>query len=537
MPSIDPIDATPQQLMLAQAMHDFNSMNRESRVEFIERTHPHYDEKEEHWDFCEDTYSGGREWFEDNIFKYHKEGDKQYEKRLERAYRPNHTKEVVDLVNKYIFKSNIARKDDAPEYVKKFWKNSTMNGRSITEFVRLVSQKTSIYGKIWAVVDSTYPETIIPKTVADSDKSMKIYAYILEPKDVLDMAFDELGELDWVKVKERVRDDNLITGSGSVIEQIRIWTRNFWIVIRQKAVKEESKRDYVIVAASTHDLGVVPVIDCTHTFSEDNYTAPSLIDDVAYLDRAVANYLSNLDAIIQDQTYSQLVIPAQSITPDDDGYEKMIEMGTKSIFTYDNTGNDAAPHYISPDHKQATVIIGTIEHLVTQIYSTVGMAGERTKQDNATGIDNSSGVAKAYDFERMNAMLAAKAASLELFENRLLKLVAIYNSQKISDDDLVKYPSNFDVRSLYDEFEIAKQLKDIEAPDEIRKAQMKSLSDKLFTGSKQEILNKIESEIDKDWPKIPDLVNPTASNPNATKPTKDNKQGQNNKPVVKTNNL
>ena len=49
--------------------------------------------------------------------------------------------------------------------------------------------------------------------------------------------------------------------------------------------------------------------------SESPYFSPSLIDDIAYLDRAVANYLSNLDAIIQDQTFSQLAIPVQSLLP------------------------------------------------------------------------------------------------------------------------------------------------------------------------------------------------------------------------------
>lgn len=533
MPAIDSIEPTPKQILMESALQALSAMNREDRVSFIERKHPLYEEKIEHWNFCEDTYSGGREWFEKNIFKYHKEGETQYANRLERAYRPNHTKEVVDLVNKYIFKSSISRKEDAPDYVKKFWKNSTTNGRNITDFVRLVSQKASVYGKVWAVVDSTYPSTEMPKTLAEKDSSLKIYAYILEPRDVLDMAFDELGELNWIKVKERVRDDSFISGNGKIVEQIRFWTKDFWIVVRSNKDK-----DYTVVEASTHDLGVVPIIDCTQVMSEDNYCAPSLIDDVAYLDRAVANYLSNLDAIIQDQTYSQLVIPAQSIRPDDDGYDKMIEMGTKSIFTYDNSSSDSAPHYISPDHKQAGVIIDTITHLVTQIYSTVGMAGERTKQDNAAGIDNSSGVAKAYDFERMNAMLASKASSLELFENRLLKLVAIYNNQSVSKEDLVKYPSNFDVRSLYDEFEIAKQLKEIEAPDELRKVQMKSLSDKLFTGYPDAITKKIESEIESDWPKDPIIADPNTTAPkSAVKTTKENKQGQNNKPAAKTNNL
>ncbi|MCP6576658.1 hypothetical protein NL496_28590, partial [Klebsiella pneumoniae] len=82
--------------------------------------------------------------------------------------------------------------------------------------------------------------------------------------------------------------------------------------------------------------------------SESPYFSPSLIDDIAYLDRAVANYLSNLDAIIQDQTFSQLAIPVQSLLPGDENHAKVMEMGTKRVFTYDSeSGNQ--PFYLSPD--------------------------------------------------------------------------------------------------------------------------------------------------------------------------------------------
>jgi hypothetical protein len=49
-----------------------------------------------------------------------------------------------------------------------------------------------------------------------------------------------------------------------------------------------------------------------------------------------------------------------------------------------------------------------ISKIINEIYHSVGLAGERTKEDNSQGIDNSSGVAKAYDFERVNALLAPR---------------------------------------------------------------------------------------------------------------------------------
>jgi hypothetical protein len=224
----------------------------------------------------------------------------------------------------------------------------------------------------------------------------------------------------------------------------------------------------------------VPAIPVDNRQSENLYSVPALIADIAYLDRAVANYLSNLDAIIQDQTFSQLALPAQSMMPGDDKYDKLIEMGTKRIFTFDGEGGQ--PMYISPDPKQAAMIVEVINKIISEIYHSLGMAGERTKQDNAVGIDNSSGVAKAYDFERLNSLLVEKAASLDLAENRLIGLVLRWYDKPPADDmkDLVKYPENFDVRSLYDEFDVANRLALLDAPEDVRREQMKTLIDKLF---------------------------------------------------------
>ncbi len=102
-----------------------NEAEQRKLKKFLERRHPEYAEMLPHWEFLEDCYEGGREWFEKNIFRYIKEGESEYSDRLQRAYRFNHTREVVDLVNKYLFKMEISRSQDAPESVKRFWKEAT----------------------------------------------------------------------------------------------------------------------------------------------------------------------------------------------------------------------------------------------------------------------------------------------------------------------------------------------------------------------------------------------------------------------------
>src|SRR5690606_6161533 len=104
------------------------------------------------------------------------------------------------------------------------------------------------------------------------------------------------------------------------------------------------------------------------------------------------------------------------------------KLGTSQILLFDGE-QGVAPSYISPDPRQARLIVETISKIINEIYHTVGLAGERTKQDNAVGIDNSSGVAKAYDFERVNALLTAKAAAMQAFANRLETLACIYGGE------------------------------------------------------------------------------------------------------------
>ncbi len=507
---------------------------------FLARRHPEYAAKLPHWDFLEATYEGGREWFKTNIFRYVKEGAKEYKARVDRAYRFNHTREVVDLVQKYIFKSPVTRGADAPQEIKTFWEKATFENLDINQFMKLVGSATSKLGRVYVVTDTSVAEGVISVADAKAAKA-RVYVYLVSPQDALDMGFTEDGELSWILIREHVRDDaDPINSSGDVTCQYRLWTRNYWQLFKIEQGKKP--KDFIVVAGTpfVHDLGEVPVFAVDHVIGDGKYSAPALIDDIAYLDRACGNYLSNVDAIIQDQTFSQLVMPAQGLMPGTDKYDALIEMGTKRIFAYDGEAG-AKPEYISPDVKQATLIITVINKIINEIYHTIGMAGERTKQDNGMGIDNSSGVAKAYDFERMNSLLTSKADSLENAENKIVNLVMKWNGKAALEAELVKYPDTFDTRSLFDEFTIAERLALVDAPKALRQEQMRQVIDKLFPRIAADLRTKMEADL-ADWPLSQEDVMTLASDLKAasqpeafpatgktkakTKAPKEKKQGQ-----------
>lgn len=524
---------------------------------FYDRRHPAYAELLPHWYFLEAAYRGGRAWFGSNIFRYLKEGDEEFKQRVERAYRFNHTREVVELVQKYLFKGEVKRNvSEAPQAVQDFWKRATLTGLDISQLMRTVSAGKSTVGRIAVVVDNNFQAEVEvaplnegeaptkrPVSIAEAkDQNFRIYAYTVTAKDILDYAWDEDGdgELLWVKLRETIRDDkDPMTSSGDLIERVRLWTRTGWSLYEEVETsgykvlsgKRKTNTKIELKGSGTHNLGFVPVRFADHTISEDPYRVPALIDEIAYLDKAVTNYLSNLDAIIQDQTFSQLAIPAQAVQQGDDMFQKVLEMGTKRVFVYDGgSGSTAKPEYLSPDPKQAGVILSVINKVINEIYHTIGLAGERTKEDNAVGIDNSSGVAKAYDFERVNSLLLSKAQICQSVENWIVNTVLAWSGEKPVEENLVTYPSTFDIASLNDELVTAEALAKLNAPIEVRREQMRSLVEKIFPQLKKELREKIEKDIAK-WLEGMDLLPvPTAfgkpANPAAKPVSAPNRQGE-----------
>lgn len=482
--------------------------NQKKIKEIVDRRHPMYSEQRPHWDFLESSYKGGRAWFQSNIFRYIKEGDIEYRDRVLRAYRFNHTRETVDLVNKYLFRAPINRKlDDAPEELKAFWLKVNSQGLDIGEFMRVISLKQSIYGRPWVVIDNRKTEEVVSDTTSKKESKLDLYAYVVPPQQVVDYAFDETGETLWVMIEEHVRDDaNPLDCTGEIGMRYRLWTRNDWYLFEshdEPGAGNTVETVWDMADQGMHGLGLVPCIPANNQIGSDTWDCPALIADVAYLDRAVSNYASNLDAIIQDQTFSQLAMPAQGVLPGDDAYNKILEMGTKRVFLYDGEGG-AAPQFLSPDPTQAELILSAIGQLINEIYHSVGLAGERTKQDNSKGIDNSSGVAKSKDFERVVALLSSKADALEVVEYKMIKVVCAWAEIKEPKVELVSYPveSQFDVRTLYDEIDVSMKLRLMGLPATLMEEQINRMVPKLFPDLSEKLLEKIRSEV-KTWANEP----------------------------------
>lgn len=465
----------------------------EAKVEakLIERKHPEYLAQAPIWEFLLDSYNGGEAFVKSNLFRYYKEGDEEYKGRQDRAYRENHTKRVVDLFNSYLFKEPATRKNEN-ELVNDWIDNVDGKGTGINKFMKQVSLYADILGRVYVVMDKKpLPEEDRTGTHADDLKTLP-YMYVLFPQDIMDLAFDEEGRIKWVLVRESKRDDDdPFTSTGDVTAQYRLWQKGSWKLYDAKGA---------LIDEGETGLNVVPIIPFDNQETDSEYVSKSLVEDVAYIDRAIYNNWSRLDVIINDQTFSQLIIPVEAMVlqeddESEDGEESLKEqfltMGTKRIFLYSATASQP-PQFISPDASQAQLILETIQIQTKQLYASMGLAGE-----TATEVKAQSGTAKAYDFDKLNKMLATKADNLEQLENYLFDLFGKWMGQDNIEVE-VDYPDEFDVKTLMDELAEAQELFLIDVSKTFNKELKKNIAakamPKLDSKKMQVIIDEIEEQ-------------------------------------------
>lgn len=474
--------------------YDFSSNDAVKAL--VERRHPEFQELKTHWTFLESCYEGGRKWLAKeagNVFKFYKEGEDEYKDRLKRTYRANHTKRVVDTVGDYLFKQLPQRAAGAPSVLTDFWANCDKLGTSMDAFTRVLDRQESVFGRVYIAVDR-------PAQVAARRAEEKLpYVYIIKPTHMLDMGFDEDGKMTWALVAEDYRDDiDPVQATGKILVRLRLWTKDEWYLFGPVSPKEPDKFEWLGAERGygLHGLGEVPIV--IHSINDGTlYSNPALIGDIAYMDRTLVNYGSLLDEIIYEQTYSQLVLPAESILPGTTEFGQMVAAAKNRVFIY-NGAHGSAPSFISPDASQAQLIIEAMNNMMRNIYAVTGTDNDANSQSMSTGKSYASGTVRAFDHAQIENMLLSKSRGLEKTEDAIMRLVLKWMGQRNVEieRDWVRYPSSFDVRGLAHDLEIARQIHEVKPPPVISREHMKAVVEKLFPRKSPAELTAIQKQID-----------------------------------------
>jgi hypothetical protein len=449
----------------------------------ISRRHPSYNPMASRWDFWLASYRGGDDYINEHLFQYFKEGDEEFKARKARAYRENHCRRLCDIINSYLFKEPAKRKT-SNALLTKFFNNADGMGGTLAQFMKTASLFSAVLGRVYLVMD----KKILPKdeqtgTQADNLKELP-YIYMVYPQDVLDLAYDDDGRLLWALLREQSRDDaDPWASSGEIETQYRLWERGKWTLLNDSGM---------VIDAGDTELDDVPIVALDNE-NDTPYSGASLIVDVSNLDRAIFNNWSRLDTIVCDQTFSQLIFPIEGLPADivenDELREQFLTLATNRVVLY-SAQAQTPPEFISPDASQVQFVLTMIEKQVKQLYATFGLQGETGEETKAQ-----SGVAKAYDFDKLNKLLASKADNLEKVENKLVELFGQWvNVNGITAE--ISYPEEFDVKSLADEIAVAQELTLLDISQTFTKEIEKQVVLKALPKAEETTVNAIFKEID-----------------------------------------
>lgn len=413
---------------------------KKEKIKMNERTHPLYRKYIEEWKFYAETAEGGMDYYDndENLFTHRLEGQAgDYEDRLKRVYYLNYSSLVCAIYADYIFREVVRR---VPDPYLDGWRLSVDGkGTDIDTFMNHVSYLSSVYGQCHIIVDSPHVDDVdVPLHVYKSNKERyDPYAVIVVPEDLRDWSLDEFGNYNWVLIRNRGYDDSNPNAIRQDDTTYRLIGRDKWELYDKNGRK---------IRGGDNPLGQVYMTTCYNSDTNMDIIGDSLIKDISRINRIIYNWCSNIDEMIERQTFSQLVMPEDpnaELHEANEGGDPLMAVGTSQIFTFPATAGHP-PAFISPDRQQIDAIWKMIQQHVDKIYE---LAGLGTVGSQSKFLSQRSGISQAYQFLSINSSLARKAKKLETTENAIERFVLEWQDAD-EPEELVEYPSQFDTLSL-----------------------------------------------------------------------------------------
>jgi hypothetical protein len=341
-------------------------MTQTKKQSWLERRHPSFFLYEKALEFYRQAYIGGPEYRQGkHLFQFPKEKKDKFDLREKRASRYNHVKKVVDLLNSYMFKKLPSRKKEGNAVLEKFWDNVDGRGTHADKWFKKFNVWLWVYGYAYIVVDK--PPVVAQTAQQEQDLGLFPYIYWLSPNDVLDINFDGNGNILWALVRETYRDaadPHELQENHGLKKRYRLWMPNQWELWAVDKDGNPYKEDEGPIS-----IGRVPIVKAFRDGdnTDDPYTAPSLIQEIAELDRDIYNKNSELDVLITGQTFSTLTIPFKGLGELETFYKQWAgKLGVEEILPFSDDSK-FPPSFISPDASQGELILKVIKDKIKSI--------------------------------------------------------------------------------------------------------------------------------------------------------------------------
>lgn len=456
-------------------------------IKLSEREHPLYTDNIDGWDFYEKAAKGGAGFLtEENIKSHRLEESDDFAERKARSYFLNYCDTIPTIYNSYIFKGAIKRKPDSDLYI--FRENIDGKGTSMDDFIKKAGYLASVYGVVHLMVDMNTSPKKNPSKADIRHDGVAPFCSIILPTQMVDWSVDSKGNFNWILYTYTHYTDSDPTVERTQETHYKLVTREKWEV--QDEDGNVVTFDDGTPSSGPNTLGIVPVYTMYHSTINDDKVGDSLIKDIVYVNRAILNWCSCIDEMIERQTFSQLVVPDDGSLSEDEDKDPLRRLSTASAWTF-NYDSKHPPAFISPRADNITTIWNLVLDHIKEMFRMAGLQGGTSDLYTSR-----SGRQSQMNFLGVSSSLAEKAMTYEKAENGISTLA--YQQLGLSFDkyEKVKYPQAFDIVALMEEIDSILKIMERNFSETLNKTLMKEVARKSVPTALEEVKKEIEDEID-----------------------------------------
>lgn len=404
---------------------------------YIVEAHEAYKLYMNRWQFLQDSYNGGFEYFHGKYLEpYYYESRDDYEKRLRQVGLDNHVKSVANIYNSFLFKKDPLRtlgNLELNQSVPAFLDDADLDGRSYKQFLMDVSTWSQVYGHCWVVVDKM--NTNAMTRAEELQQNVRPYVSMFHPLDVLDWSYSRSAsgfyELTYLKVKEEIIQDTQYVREYTPTE-INIY----------KISGQDKHGEYV--ETLPNQLGKVPAVCVYSQRSQLRGIGVSHLGDTADIQKEIYEFHSEIEQIVRLTNHPSLVKTAD--TEASAGAGAIIQMPQ-------NLDGNLKPYLLQPNGSSIDAVLQAIEKKVESIDRTNHLAGLRSVDSRRL-----SGIAISSEFTQLSSRLATFANQLEHAEEQIWRLFALYEGTVF--DGTIEYPRSFSIQDKANDVSLLKMAKE-----------------------------------------------------------------------------
>ena len=402
----------------------YDAFDVEYRIEYFGLpVHPEWKKHIKRWTYYSDSFNGGNDFRAGQyLVKYILESGEEYENRIKATPLDNHCKSVVETYNSFLFRTPPKRdygtsvaNDPALD---PFLADADLDGRTFDAFMRDCATYSAIYGHVWVMIDK--PATQVATRAEELSQEIRPYVSMITPENVINWQYARKPNGMYALASLTILD-----GIDDKAAYYRTITATETTIYTRTDQHQEAK----VVDVIPNPIGVVPCVPVYAGRTQTKGLGISDISDIADMQRAIYNEHSELEQLVRISNHPSLC--KTSSTQASAGAGSVIDLP-------DDLDPNLKPFLLEPNGSGIQQIIASINEKTDSINRMANMGGVRS-----TATRQLSGIAMQTERELLNARLSQKADNLELAEEHIWRMWALW--QGIVWDGVIDYPDSFNI--------------------------------------------------------------------------------------------